>query len=82
MEDEVPPPPKFKVILQVHTVSREEFKLTLGDLTRDEITSVNNTVQNGLLAMQPSKDFTIVDDKGVAYHFNCDHIVCVEVHVQ
>jgi hypothetical protein len=70
---------KVHVFMRVRLSSRDEINLGMGDLTKEQVERVNNIVASALQTVNSSRDFNITDEKGVSYHFNIDHITCIEV---
>jgi hypothetical protein len=74
------PEKTFKVRLVVHTSSREEFRLDLGEMKESEKEKLTGMV-NGGFVIGPSKDWILGVADGREYHFNTDHVVLVVVEL-
>lgn len=73
-------PPMVNAKLTVHTSSREIFRLDLGQMKQDQIENLNGLVASAFV-VGPSKNLAIRDAQEKDWHFNSEHIVCVEIEV-
>lgn len=72
--------PLVKARLTVHTDSREEFRLDVGEMKASQLETLNQLVANAFV-MGPSKDWSIRVADGRDFHFNSDHVVLVIIEV-
>jgi type 1 fimbria pilin len=73
---------KIRVTAVVHTVSGGRQSVDLGEVTTEQLQTVNITCSQSFHIVTQSIGLTITDSAGTTYHFNRDNIEFVEVRVQ
>ena len=66
----------------VHLSSNTQRAILLGLVTSEQIQGIHNLIRATFETLAPSKALTLVEDGGRTWHFNTNHVTCVEVRTR
>lgn len=66
----------------VHLSSNTQRAILLGQATSEQIQGIHNLIRAAFETLTPSKALTFVEAEGRTWHFNTNHVVCVEVRTR
>lgn len=66
----------------VHLSSNTQRAILLGLGTPDQIQGIHNLIRAAFETLTPSKALTFVEAEGRTWHFNTNHVTCVEVRTR
>jgi hypothetical protein len=80
-DEETTEKPRVPITMVVHTSSREEFRINMGEVNDDELIKVREIINQAFASSQLYKSWGLIDNTGIEYKFNTDHIVAIELRV-
>lgn len=80
VEEEEETPTGIEVV--VHLSSNTQRSIQLGLATKDQMQGIHSLIRATFETLAPTKCLTFVDGTGRTWHFNTNHVTCVEVRTQ
>lgn len=71
-----------RIEVVVHIAPSTQNPIELGYGTQSQVDGIHNLIRASFETLSPTKVLTFVDGSGRTWHFNINHVTCVEVRTR